>query len=106
MYTYFLKHRDQLPSSLDVYSVSGADTYTEDGIVKLGSVRAGRYIYQKQVKHYTEMTVTGSKAQHSSLPQNRQIINLIEEYLLDSDQPNAVNSKNKRVSHSSSVSNP
>ena len=52
------------------------------------------------------MTVTGSKAQHSSLPQNRQIINLIEEYLLDSDQPNAVNSKNKRVSHSSSVSNP
>lgn len=50
-----LKQRDRLPSSLDVYSVSGADTYTEDGIVKLGSVRAGRYIYQKQVKHYTEM---------------------------------------------------
>lgn len=106
MYAYFLKHRDQLPSRLDVYSVSGADTYTEDGIVKLDSVRAGRYIYQKQVKHYTEMTVTGSEAQHSSLPLNHQIINLIEEHLLDSDQPNVVNIKNKRVSHSSSVSDP
>lgn len=106
MYTYFFQHRDKLPSSLDVYSVSGADTYTEDGIVKLDSVRAGRYIYQKQVKHYTEMTVTGSTAQHSSLPQNRQIIRLIEEHLLDSDQPNVVNNKHKRVSHSFSDSDP
>ena len=105
MYTYFLKHKNKLPSSLDVYSVSGADTYTEDGIVKLGSVRAGRYIYQKQVKHYTEMTVTGSKAQHSSLPQNRQIIRLIEEYLLDSDQQNAINPKAKKTSHDSSLQN-
>lgn len=48
-------------------------------------MEAGKYIYQKQVNHYTTMTVTGSKAQHSSLPQNKQIVNLISHYLLDND---------------------
>lgn len=95
MYTYFLNHRNQLPKNLDVYSVAGVNTYTEDGIVKLGSVQAGRLIYQKQVKHFTETTVTGSNAQHSALPQNQQIVDLIEENVLEHDQSNQRNSKQK-----------
>ena len=34
------------------------------------------------------MTVTGDEAQHSDLPQNKQIVKMIEEYLLDGRNPN------------------
>lgn len=34
------------------------------------------------------MTVTGDEAQHSDLPQNKQIVKIIEEYLLDGRNPN------------------
>nr|WP_316041826.1 alpha/beta hydrolase [Lactiplantibacillus plantarum] len=38
-------------------------------------------IYQKQVKHYTQITVSGVGAEHSDLPQNQQIIMAIEQYI-------------------------
>jgi uncharacterized alpha/beta hydrolase family protein len=44
---------------------------------------AGKYIYQGQVKHFTTISVSGSDAQHSDLPQNDQIIDLINRYILD-----------------------
>ena len=44
---------------------------------QIESVEAGKYIFQNQVAHYTQITVSGDEAGHSSLPQNRQIVNLI-----------------------------
>ena len=86
MFSDFVKHRKRIPASLNVIAVVGnEDSYTSDGLVPANSVLAGKYIYQKRVKHYTSMTVTGEQAQHSNLPQNRQIVKLIEEYLLESN---------------------
>lgn len=99
MYSYLYRHRRNLPDDLVVYSIAGAETYTEDGIVNIGSVRAGRHIYQGSVKHFTEITVTGSKAQHSSLPQNRQIVRLIEDNLLDQTQPDSGTSQRPKRHH-------
>ena len=54
-----------------------------DGIVPEASVAAGKYIFQNQVKSYTAMTVTGVEADHSDLPQNKQVIKVIKQYLLE-----------------------
>lgn len=79
----FIKNKSKIPSSLNVYSVSGGKNYESDGLVPEDSVEAGKYVFQNQVKHYTTMTVTGESAQHSSLPQNQQVVQLIEQYLLN-----------------------
>ncbi|GEO56942.1 alpha/beta hydrolase [Companilactobacillus bobalius] len=86
MLSDFIDDRDKIPSSLSVYSVAGIETYNSDGLVPLGSVMAGKYIYQGQVKHFTSISVSGSDAQHSDLPQNDQIIDLINRYILDPKQ--------------------
>lgn len=86
MLSDFIDDRDKIPSSLSVYSVAGTETYNSDGLVPLGSVMAGKYIYQGQVKHFTSISVSGSDAQHSDLPQNDQIIDLINRYILDPKQ--------------------
>lgn len=79
----FIKNKDKLPKKLVVYSLSGGKNYESDGIVPEASVAAGKYIFQNQVKSYTAMTVTGSEADHSDLPQNKQVIKLINQYLLE-----------------------
>ena len=79
----FIKYRKHLPKNLSVYLVAGTQTYTSDGLVPLNSVLVGRYIYQNQVKHFTTIMVSGNNAQHSDLPQNRQIVDLINRYMLD-----------------------
>ncbi|KAE9564607.1 hypothetical protein FD33_GL002322 [Companilactobacillus paralimentarius DSM 13238 = JCM 10415] len=86
MLSDFIDDREKIPSSLSVYSVAGTETYNSDGLVPLGSVMAGKYIYQGQVKHFTSISVSGSDAQHSDLPQNDQIIDLINRYILDPKQ--------------------
>lgn len=78
----FIKYRKNLPENIDMYSVAGSENYVEDGIVPLSSVLAGKYVYQGAVKHYTQITVTGKLAQHSSLPQNTEVLDLIERYIL------------------------
>ncbi|WP_251546484.1 alpha/beta hydrolase [Limosilactobacillus caecicola] len=78
----FIKYRKNLPSDLEVYSVAGAENYVEDGIVPLSSVLAGKYVYQGAVKHYTQTTVTGKLAQHSSLPKNTEVLDLVERYIV------------------------
>lgn len=83
MFNDLVRGRKHIPRSLSVYSVAGTEDYDSDGLVPEQSVEAGKYIYQKRVAHYTLMTVTGNSAQHSDLPQNKQIVNLIEHYLLD-----------------------
>lgn len=82
MLSDLIKNRRELPTNLNVYSVAGTKNYTSDGIVPLTSVMASRYVFQGQVKHFTTMTVSGSDAQHSDLPQNRQIVSLINNYML------------------------
>lgn len=94
MLSDFIDDRKKLPSNLDVYVVAGTETYNSDGLVPLGSVMAGKYIYQGRVKHYTTVSVSGSDAQHSDLPQNNQIIDLINQYILDSEQQNMRNNRN------------
>lgn len=83
MLTDFIKYRKNLPSNLTMYSVAGSENYVEDGLVPLSSVLAGKYIYQGIVKHYTQVTVTGKLAQHSALPQNREVLDLIRRYVLN-----------------------
>ena len=95
----FIKAKKKLPTNLTVYSVAGTKNYESDGLVPLDSVEAGKYVYQNQVKSYTEITVTGVNAQHSSLPQNTQIVNLIKQYIMDDN----VNNKDKLNNNSNPV---
>ncbi len=83
MLSDFIKDRNKLPHNLTVYFVIGTETYNSDGLVPAGSVLAGRYIYQGVVKHFTTISVSGNRAQHSDLPQNEQIVDLIKRYILD-----------------------
>lgn len=92
MFSDFLKYRKRLPKDLIVYSLMGTETYDSDGLVPEESVEAGKYIFQKKVKHFTMMTLTGEDAQHSSLPQNEQVVQAINQELLD-DAP-TVDKKN------------
>lgn len=93
----FIKNRKKLPSDLLVYTVAGTETYDSDGLVPERSVEAGKYIYQGIVKHFTQITVTGEDAQHSDLPQNDQIIELIDRYVLEQEQ----NQKTKKLKENS-----
>lgn len=78
----FRVKRNRLPKNLIMYSVAGTENYVEDGLVPVSSVEAGKYIYQGVVKHYTQITVTGRLAQHSALPQNSEVLDLIQRYIL------------------------
>ncbi|MFH5810586.1 alpha/beta hydrolase [Companilactobacillus sp. FL22-1] len=93
MLTDYIADRKNLPTNMDVYIVAGTETYNSDGLVPLGSVVAGKYIYQGQVKHFTTISVSGSDAQHSDLPQNDQIIDLINRYILDPSSKQSLNGK-------------
>lgn len=81
-----IKDRQNLPKNISVYLVAGTKTYTSDGLVPVNSVLTGKYIYQNQVKHLTTIMVSGNNAQHSDLPQNNQIVGLINRYILDHPQ--------------------
>lgn len=83
MLSDFIKYSYRLPNDLIVYSVAGTETYTSDGLVPEKSVEAGKYIFQGKVKSFTQITVTGNEAKHSDLPENRQIVDLIQKYMLD-----------------------
>jgi len=75
--------RNNLPKQLVVYSIAGTDTYGGDGIVPFDSVNRGKYIFQKQVHSFTQITVTGADAKHAGLPENQQIVKLIQQDLLN-----------------------
>ncbi|HJE44566.1 alpha/beta hydrolase [Levilactobacillus namurensis] len=79
--------RHKLPKKLTVYSVAGTENYSSDGTVPANSVSQGKYIFQNQVAHYTQITVTGDDTTHSDLPQNKQIVLLIRQYLLQETLP-------------------
>ncbi|MCQ2569728.1 MAG: alpha/beta hydrolase [Limosilactobacillus sp.] len=83
-----IKNRSQLPKRLRVLVVIGTQSYTSDGLVPEASAQAAKYIFQKQVAAYSTVTVSGTGAQHSNLPQNKQIIRLMQEYLLYKERLN------------------
>lgn len=101
MLSDFEKYRSRIPKSLIVYSVAGSENYVEDGIVQLSSVLAGKYIYQKQVKHYTQITVTGRLTEHSDLPQNNQVLDLIQRYILNGPRHARPNEQVRRDNNNS-----
>lgn len=74
--------RDRLATSLIVYSIAGSKSYTGDGIVPFASVNRGKYIFQKRVRSFTQIIVSGANANHAHLPENRQIVRLIRQDLL------------------------
>lgn len=78
-----IKERKNLPSSLHVMSVGGTSSYESDGIVREGSYQCAKYIFQKQVKKFTMITITGDDSGHSDLPTNKQVISIMEQHLLD-----------------------
>lgn len=78
-----IAHRKSLPKELIVYSVAGTKNYTSDGLVPEQSVEASKYIFQDQVKNFTQVTITGDNAQHSDLPQNSQVISIIKQHLIN-----------------------
>lgn len=98
MLSDLIKYRKNLPKNLIVYSLLGGENYDSDGIVPENSVHAGKYIFQNQVKQFTEITITGSDATHSDLPQNKEVVAAIKQYLLDKKKNNSplgkTNSKN------------
>ncbi|MBS9335292.1 alpha/beta hydrolase [Fructobacillus sp. M1-13] len=83
MLSDFIDGSDNLPTDLSVYSIAGSDDYTDDGNVNVQSVLSGKYIFQKKVAKYTQTTVSGDNAQHSKLPENPEVVNLIRELILD-----------------------
>lgn len=88
MLSDFIKSRTKIPRNVNVYSVAGTENYDSDGLVPINSVESEKYVYQGQVKHYTEITVTGVDAEHSDLPENRQIVDLIQRYILGPNDGN------------------
>lgn len=79
-----IMNKESLPKDLTVYNIAGASSLDYDLVVPLSSVLAGKYIFQGQVKSYSQFTVTGDQASHTSLPINDQIIELIVEKILQS----------------------
>lgn len=82
MFKDLIANRDNIPSTLTMYSLAGTSTYDADKIVPFASVEAGKYIYQNTAKHYTQLTVTGSDADHSDLPSNTEVVQYIADKVL------------------------
>lgn len=91
MLNELIKDRDKIPEDITYYSIAGTQLYTDDGIVPLGSVDAGKYIYEGHIKYYTLITLTGSKAQHSDMIDSNQFISIFHQYLVGN--PTKVNKK-------------
>ena len=45
-----------------------------------------KYIFQKTIKQYTQITVTGNEAEHSDLPTNKEVLDLISENILNNNR--------------------
>lgn len=88
-----VKDRSKIPSNLSYYSVAGTQLYTDDGIVPLGSVDAGKYVFEGQIKHYALITLTGDKAQHSDMIDNNQFIEIFHQYLIGNGLNNSGNTR-------------
>lgn len=82
MLNELIKNRSKIPDDLAYYSIAGTQLYTDDGIVPLESVDAGKYIYEGHIRHYTLITLTGDKAQHSDMIASDQFISIFHQYIV------------------------
>ncbi|PMD69513.1 alpha/beta hydrolase [Companilactobacillus nuruki] len=96
MLNELVKAREKIPENLTYYSIAGTQLYTDDGIVPLGSVDAGKYIYEGYIKHYTLITLTGSKAQHSDMIDSDQFITIFHQYIVGNGISNPADSKTNK----------
>ncbi|KRL05160.1 cell surface hydrolase [Liquorilactobacillus oeni DSM 19972] len=87
MFKELYNYREGLPESLVMYSIAGTENYTSDGTVPYNSVNYAKYIFQSEIRSFTEITVTGANTAHSDLPQNKQIVSLIGQYILRENFP-------------------
>lgn len=93
-----VRDRDKIPEALTYYSIAGTQLYTDDGIVPIGSVDAGKYVYEGHIKHYTLITLTGTKAQHSDMIDNNQFIDIFHQYIVGNGINGPIqNAPNKKV---------
>ncbi|CAJ1189441.1 hypothetical protein CPR19092_LGOLGGFK_01235 [Companilactobacillus paralimentarius] len=83
MLSELVHNRNKIPYNITIYSIAGAKNYSTDGLVKVDSVYSGKYIYQSQVRYFTEITLTGENTNHSDLPENRQVIGIVSNYLFN-----------------------
>lgn len=83
MLSELVHNRNKIPYNTTIYSIAGAKNYSTDGLVKVDSVYSGKYIYQSQVRYFTEITLTGENTSHSDLPENRQVIGIVSNYLFN-----------------------
>lgn len=96
MLSDFIKSKNKLPKDLTYYSIAGTKVYTDDGIVPIGSVEAGKYIFEGQINHYTLITLTGKNAQHSDMIDNPQFISLFHQYIINDKNPTPPNNTDRR----------
>ncbi|WP_179395626.1 alpha/beta hydrolase [Lacticaseibacillus absianus] len=85
--TVMRAQQTRLPATLRVDSVAGTQTLTGDGTVPLGSVEAGRYVFQGHVAQFTQTTVSGQDASHSDLLANPQVLALLRHRLMVAGPP-------------------
>lgn len=93
----FIKNKNKLPSALTYYSIAGTKVYTDDGIVPIGSVESGKYIFEGNIKHYTLITLTGDNAEHSDMIANPQFISLFHQYIINDRNTMPQNTKSRKV---------
>lgn len=96
MLSDFEKNKSKLPTDLTYYSIAGTKAYTDDGIVPIGSVEAGKYIFEGQINHYTLITLTGKNAQHSDMIDNPQFISLFHQYIINDKNATPPNKTDRR----------
>ena len=77
----FVANQEKLPKKLQHLSILGIFFRDGDGIVHKSSVKAGSLIYKEKIASYREVVITGKSAHHSSLPQNEQVISLIQQFI-------------------------
>lgn len=99
-----IKEKSALPKDLRMWSIAGTENYSDDGIVPVESVEAGKYVYQDQVRQYTLINVTGDNSQHSDLPQNREIVGYIQQYMLTNPNQNRPGTRGNPTQPSASSS--
>lgn len=91
MLNELIKKRADIPKDLSYFSIAGTKGYTDDGIVPLNSVDAGKYIYEGNIKRYTLITLTGSQAEHSDMLTTEQFISLFHQYIVNNGLKNVSN---------------
>lgn len=82
-YRYLSSYQANIPADLEVLNIYG-DLQTgsrSDGFVSVDSARALGYLIKNKVAYYREKEITGVKAQHSLLHENKQVDRLAAHFL-------------------------